>query len=141
MTTVRISEYLSANVKGSKIINQQITEQKITPGVKHEITFFITISASSGESIRSKPDLFLNAIYFDPKTFSSGVRIVESSELGDRIPSLIIETESGLIQTRAGDLNSFDNYPILLISGFLHFIIPLNGNEQLGAPVLKIRNQ
>lgn len=140
MTTVKISEFLSANVKGSKIISQTIVQEKIIPNTSHEIIFFVTISASSGEVIRSKPNIFLNAIVFNSKTFGIQNKQIESNQPEDRIFSLIVENLDGVNQAFAGDLNSFNTYPILSISGFLNFSIPLSLNEQLGSPLLKIRN-
>ena len=142
MTSIEIRNFLTANVKGQKFLSQMIIEEKINDK-NHEIVFFVTISASPGELIKIRPNFYLQVITFKKLNYEISEKRIESLPANQESKPFThyVEYPNGTKHKLYGDLNSFDSYPLKLISGFLWFKIPLLENETLGTTIVKTERE
>lgn len=136
MPTHLINGYLSSNLDGKKTIAYQIIEKNIRDGF-YQILVYLTINAPAGSIITTSPDIYMKADLINKTTNNLQQITVNPSVYPSETTVLkIIATDlNGTTINSTGDINSFTNFPVHRLSGFLFFKIPLS-NEILGNIVL-----
>lgn len=124
-----INGYLSSNLDGKKTISYQIVENNIRDGF-YQILVYLTINAPAGSTMAMPPDIYMKADLINKNTYDlQQVTVNPSAYPSETISLKIAATDlNGTTLNSTGDINSYTNYPVYRLSGFLFFKIPLSNN-------------